>query len=99
MTEDKLVQLDRDYVRSVQHSDVRWSWIAPAFLRRSPRPAGVSGLGCEDVRIRKIGEVAIIHARTTYLKPDGQPGRGRYTDTWAKRDGRWLCVAAHVTRA
>ena len=26
------------------------------------------------------------------------PGHGRYTDIWAKRDGRWVAVAAHVTR-
>jgi hypothetical protein len=45
-----------------------------------------------------LGEVAIIRARTTYLKPDGQPGGGRYTDVWARRHGRWLCVAANVTR-
>ena len=33
-----------------------------------------------------------------YTKPDGHPGFGRYTDIWALRGGRWLCVAAHVTR-
>jgi hypothetical protein len=21
-----------------------------------------------------------------------------YTDVWARRQGRWLCVAAHITR-
>ena len=25
-------------------------------------------------------------------------GAGRYTDVWALQDGRWQCVAAHVTR-
>jgi hypothetical protein len=50
------------------------------------------------VRIRLMGEFAIIHGRTTYLKPDGQAGAGRYTDIWALKEGRWLCVAAHVTR-
>ncbi|MPZ21867.1 MAG: nuclear transport factor 2 family protein, partial [Luteitalea sp.] len=29
---------------------------------------------------------------------DGKPGSGRYTDVWAKRDGEWLAVSAHVTR-
>jgi hypothetical protein len=43
--------------------------------------------------------VALIHARTTYTKEDGRAGAGRYTDIWQRRDGRWLCVAAHVTRA
>ena len=48
--------------------------------------------------VRLLGDVAIIHAATRYLKPDGGEGRGRYTDVWARRGGRWLCVSAHVTR-
>ena len=53
----------------------------------------------EDVVIRVLGDVALIHARTTYVRADGQPGAGRYTDVWAKRGGgRWICVAANVTR-
>ena len=68
------------------------------FLVQIARQGPVSNLEAEDVHIRMIGEVAIIHARTTYKKPDGQAGAGRYTDIWACRHGRWLCVAAHVTR-
>jgi ketosteroid isomerase-like protein len=68
------------------------------FLAQIARPPGISGLAAEDVRIRILGDVAIIHARTTYRRADGQPGFGRYTDIWARRQGRWLCVAAHVTR-
>jgi len=68
------------------------------FLAQIARPVAIKGLRPADVRIRILGEIAIIHARTTYTKPDGQPGAGRYTDIWQRRDGRWLCVAAHVTR-
>ena len=68
------------------------------FLSQIGRLASVSNLRCEDVRIRIIGDMAIIHGRTTYTKPDGQPGAGRYTDVWALNGGRWQCVAAHVTR-
>ena len=68
------------------------------FLAQIARPAGISNLEAHDVRIRLLGDVAIIHARTTYMKPDGRPGAGRYTDVWAKQGGRWLCVAAHVAR-
>jgi len=68
------------------------------FLARIGRLAAVSNLKCEDVRIRLMGTFAIVHGRTTYTKPDGQPGAGRYTDVWALQDGRWQCVAAHVTR-
>jgi hypothetical protein len=69
-----------------------------AFLRQIAPPCPVSNLAIEDVRIRILDDVAIIHARTTYRKPDGQPGAGRYTDIWARQDRRWMCVAAHVTR-
>ncbi|MBI3707043.1 MAG: nuclear transport factor 2 family protein [Proteobacteria bacterium] len=68
------------------------------FLTQIARPATIAEFRCEDVRIRILGDMAIIHARTTYRKPDGQVGAGRYTDIWARRQGRWLCVAAHVTR-
>ncbi len=69
------------------------------FLRQIAKPIAISGLRCEDVRVRILGDTAIIHARTLYTKPDGQPGAGRYTDIWMRAaDGRWLCVAAHVTR-
>ena len=68
------------------------------FLARIARGSTVKNLDIEDVLIRQLGDVALIHARTTYVKVDGQPGAGRYTDVWARRDGRWLCVAANVTR-
>ncbi|HYE91408.1 MAG TPA: nuclear transport factor 2 family protein [Terriglobales bacterium] len=68
------------------------------FLKQIAPPCAVTNLREEDVLIRVFGDVALIHARTVYTKPDGQPGRGRYTDTWVRQEGRWLCVAAHVTR-
>jgi len=68
------------------------------FLERIAKPAGVTNLRAEDVRIRLFGDIAIIHAGTSYTKPDGREGAGRYTDVWAKRKGRWLCIAAQVAR-
>ena len=69
------------------------------FLAQIARPCLVAKLTAEDVLIKMVSEeVAIIRARTTYVKPDDQPGAGRYTDVWARRDGRWVCVAANVSR-
>jgi len=110
-----LLELNRDYVRSVQTSDVRrfdeiladdflcslpdGSLIdRQRFLERTARPAGIADLEAHDVNVRLMGEFAIVHARTTYTAPDGSAGSGRYTDVWARRSGRWLAVAAHVTR-
>jgi ketosteroid isomerase-like protein len=69
-----------------------------AFLEQTAKPVVITNLQAHDVTIRLMGEIAIIHARTTYLGPDGREGTGRYTDVWARRDGRWLAVSAHVTR-
>jgi len=50
------------------------------------------------VQVRILGDVAIIHARTSYTTADGEQRNGRYTDVWARRNGKWLAVSAHVTR-
>jgi ketosteroid isomerase-like protein len=68
------------------------------FLEQTARPVTISGLSTEDLRIRILGDVAIIHARTRYRTADGEARQGRYTDVWARRAGRWLAVSAHVTR-
>ena len=68
------------------------------FLEQTARPVTIENLAAHDVAVRLLGDVAIIHARTTYTKADGQAAAGRYTDVWARRNGHWLCVAAHVTR-
>jgi ketosteroid isomerase-like protein len=112
---DTLLALNRDYIRSVQASDVRRfdEILATDFLCSNPdgslvdrdrfleqtaRPVSISNLEAHDVHVRIMGDVALIHARTSYTRPDGGAGAGRYTDVWARRDGRWLAVSAHVTR-
>ena len=112
---DTLRDLNRDYIRSVQHGDVRrFNEILAddflcsnpdgtlvdrsAFLRQTAMPVTIANLEAHDVNIRLMGDFAIIHARTTYTKADGELGAGRYTDVWARRDGHWFAVSAHVTR-
>jgi hypothetical protein len=69
-----------------------------AFLKQTAKPVTITNLRAEDVLIRIIGDFAVIHARTAFTKPDGRPGGGRYTDGYARINGRWLAVFAHVTR-
>ncbi len=112
---DALTALNRDYINSVQHGDVRRfdEILAEDFLCSNPdgslvdrkgflaqtaRPVTITGLAIDDVKVRILGDVAIIHARTTYKTADGERRNGRYTDVWARRDGKWLAVSAHVTR-
>jgi hypothetical protein len=68
------------------------------FLVQTARPVTIGGLAAQGVRVRILGDVAIIHARTSYITADGEQRNGRYTDVWARRDGKWLAVSAHVTR-
>jgi ketosteroid isomerase-like protein len=68
------------------------------FLEQTARPVTISGLQAHDVHVRILGDIAIIHARTSYVTAGGDRRSGRYTDVWARRDARWLAVAAHVTR-
>jgi hypothetical protein len=67
-------------------------------LKQTAAPVRISNLEAHDVKVRLLGDVAVIHARTTYVLPNGQPGRGRYTDVWVRSNGSWLAVSAHVTR-
>lgn len=68
------------------------------FLKQTAIPVKISELAAHDVKVRVMGDFAIIHARTTYTLSNGRAGAGRYTDTWARRNGRWLATSAHVTR-
>jgi len=111
----ELTSLNRDYVNSVQNSDVkRFDEILAAdfycsnpdkslvdraaFLKQTAVQVTIKNLKAEDVKIRILGDFAIIHARTSYTTPDGQQASGRYTDCWAKQNGKWLAVSAHVSR-
>src|ERR1043166_5655861 len=69
-----------------------------AFLKQTARPVAISDLAAHDVMVRVIGDCAVINARTSYRLADGRAGAGRYTDVWARRNGQWLAIAAHVTR-
>ena len=112
---DELTVLNRDYVASVQNSDVkRFDEILAedfycsnpdkslvdraGFLKQTAAPVAIKNLEAHDVKIRVMGDLAIIHASTSYTAPDGQQASGRYTDCWARQNGRWLAVSAHVSR-
>jgi ketosteroid isomerase-like protein len=65
------------------------------FLKLTAQPVTMSGLVAENVRIRLLGDFAIIHGRFNSRSADGEQRRGRYTDNWARRDGAWVAVSAH----
>jgi Domain of unknown function (DUF4440) len=81
---DALTALNREYIHSVQHGDVRRfdEILADDFLCSNPdgslvdksqflgqtaRPVTIRGrLTPQDVKIRILGDVSIIHARASY---------------------------------
>jgi ketosteroid isomerase-like protein len=109
-----LLALNDDYIRSVQTSDAtRFGEILAddflcslpdgslidrnTFLTQIAAPAKIANLQAHDVNVRVMGDFALVHARTTFSL-DGHSGSSRYTDAWARRGGRWVAIAAHVTR-
>jgi ketosteroid isomerase-like protein len=68
------------------------------FLARFPANAPKRDYEAVDVKIRVLGEVALIHSGFLDRRADGTVGKGRYTDIYARRKGRWLCVCAHFVR-
>jgi len=69
-----------------------------AFLKQTAVPVTIKNLKEHDVKIRILGDFAIIHAATSYTTADGTQAHGRYTACWAKENGKWLAVSAHVSR-
>ncbi len=111
----ELTSLNRDYVNSVQNSDMkRFDEILAddfycsnpdkslvdrvGFLKQTALPVAIKNLEAHEVKIRVMGDFAIIHAATSYTTSDGKQASGRYTDCWARQNGRWLAVSAHVSR-
>jgi hypothetical protein len=67
------------------------------FLSRNAEGSGVTDVTYDDVDVRPLGTVALVHGVTHYLR-DGAPTSTRYTDVWCRCDGRWHAVAAQLTR-
>lgn len=53
----------------------------------------------EDMKLHRHSETVIVtgatHEKGT-LKGRPYEHHGRFTDTWIKRDGQWLCIASHL---
>ncbi|MFJ9351005.1 nuclear transport factor 2 family protein [Streptomyces sp. NPDC101237] len=106
-----LDQLNNDYVLSDQHNDVkRFSeFLAEDFIVQTPgvtrnraefleyiaKPRPFKDLSVDNVKIRILGDVALIHGRSKYtVLADGSEQEALYTDAYQKRGGTWVCVSA-----
>jgi hypothetical protein len=106
-----LEQLNLDYNHSDQASDAkRFSeFLAEDFIVQTPgvtrsreeyleyiaKPRPFKDLALREVKIRILGDVALIHGRATYtMIADGVDQEALYTDVYQKREGAWVCVSA-----
>ena len=102
-----LEDLNRNYVRSVDEADVAWfdANLAVDFFNTNPdgslleRKAFFSQIGSGS-SVKNISSWRSRDNPRAHEVPEARryTRRRRYTDIWQFREGRWQCVAAHVTR-
>jgi ketosteroid isomerase-like protein len=66
------------------------------FLEQVAAGPGVTDVTYDQVDVRPLGDVALVHG-VTHCVRDREPASTRYTDVWRRREGRWLAVAAQLT--
>lgn len=67
------------------------------FLAAAKQPMTNKSFSLDSVRVRLVGDVAIITAITPFVRADGSSGVNRYTDIWVRRNGNWLTLQAQIT--
>ncbi|HEV8447900.1 MAG TPA: nuclear transport factor 2 family protein [Gemmatimonadaceae bacterium] len=67
------------------------------FLAAAQRPMTNRSFNLDSVRVKLLGDVAVITAITPFVRADGTTGTNRYTDIWVKRSGSWLALQAQIT--
>ena len=87
--------LGEDFVAQLPDLEVR---DRQQFLDMIARPRPFTGLTLDHVTSHALGtDVALLHGRVHYVTThDGQRREALYTDTYHRRDGRWVCVAGEV---
>jgi ketosteroid isomerase-like protein len=67
------------------------------FLELIAKPRPFRDLTLLGVQVRLLGDIALLHGRVSYTTThDNLRREALYTDTYQRRDGRWLCVAGEV---
>ena len=84
-----------DFTQTSETGEVRGR--EETIARAASSAAVFSSGGLEDMRVRLYGDVAVVTGR---FAAEGRSGdepftvNVRWTDTFVRRDGRWLCVAS-----
>lgn len=67
------------------------------FVAGSTKPMTQRSFSLDSVRVKLVGDVAVITAITPFVRADGTAGTNRYTDIWVKRNGTWMTLQAQIT--
>lgn len=67
------------------------------FLAAAQRPMTNRSFSLDSVRVKLLGDVAVITAITPFVRADGTAGTNRYTDIWVRRRGSWMTLQAQIT--
>lgn len=86
-----------DYVVVSSDGSIKDRAAALADFARPVFAEHIRAFPVDQVRIRRFDDIALIHAENAFEMKDGRVGVNRYTDIWHKRDGKWTCIAAHIT--
>lgn len=65
------------------------------FLRESAEHRLTENLTCDEVDVRPLGRLGIVHG---VVHSGRERSSTRFTHVWLVRDGRWQLVAAHLSR-
>ncbi len=89
--------LDNDFVLTDYDGSVMNKAQFLAAIRDSSNQLSVEV--SEDMKLHVRGDTVIVtgatHEKGT-LKGKPYQHQGRFTDTWIKKGGQWLCVASHL---
>ncbi len=89
--------LGPDYVVVSGDGSFQYRTAALAHFAEPTFEQSIRSFPVDNVKVRRFDEVALVHAENAYELKDGRKGVSRYTDIWQLQDGRWWCIAAHIT--
>ena len=105
--EQSVVKLDAAFMEGILADDYTWTDPTGKIHSKAEEIASMkSGQGLvtsnvdDEVKIRVYGDAAVVTGRTTAKWMEkGKEGSSQiqWTDTWIRRNGRWQCVADHVS--
>lgn len=69
------------------------------FLNNTAKGPDVVEYKLQDVKVRILGDVALVRATGLWTGRNGSPGISRYTDVYLRTENGWKATAAQITRA